>query len=60
MSNTTNETRKKCGCGNTKDPSGFCDGSHANPPPKDTRKKCGCGRTKEPNGYCDGSHAQKP
>jgi CDGSH-type Zn-finger protein len=22
--------RPKCGCGNTKDPNGYCDGSHAN------------------------------
>ena len=22
--------RPKCGCGNTKDPNGYCDGSHTN------------------------------
>jgi hypothetical protein len=59
MSTTSSETRKKCGCGHTKDPQGFCDGSHAKQPPKDTRKKCGCGHTKDPQGYCDGSHAKK-
>jgi len=25
-----NSERSKCGCGNTKDPDGFCDGSHRN------------------------------
>jgi len=50
--------RKKCGCGNTKDPQGFCDGSHANAPAKVERKKCGCGKTKDAGGFCDGSHAK--
>ena len=51
--------RKQCGCGKTKDPNGYCDGSHAAPPPAPARKKCGCGNTKDPQGYCDGSHARK-
>ena len=59
QSNTPPDTRKKCGCGNTKDAQGYCDGSHAKLPPKDTRKKCGCGNTKDAQGYCDGSHAKK-
>ncbi len=50
--------RKKCGCGNTKDPQGFCDGSHAHAPAKVERKKCACGKTKDAGGFCDGSHAK--
>ncbi len=53
-SNQENPPRKKCGCGKTKDPQGYCDGSHAQP----ARKKCGCGKTKDPQGFCDGSHAK--
>ena len=53
----TQVTRNKCGCGKTKDPQGYCDGSHAKPA-QDTRKKCGCGKFKDPQGYCDGSHAK--
>ena len=26
----TNKTDRPCGCGNTQDPNGNCDGSHAN------------------------------
>jgi CDGSH-type Zn-finger protein len=26
---SSNDTRKKCGCGKTKDAHGYCDGSHA-------------------------------
>lgn len=26
----TNNERPKCGCGATKDPNGYCDGSHLN------------------------------
>jgi CDGSH-type Zn-finger protein len=58
MSNASNPARKKCGCGKTKDPQGFCDGSHAKVPAKTDRKKCGCGKTKDPGGFCDGSHAK--
>lgn len=56
---SSNDTRKKCGCGKTKDAHGYCDGSHAKAPVVDTRKKCGCGNTKDAHGYCDGSHAKK-
>jgi CDGSH-type Zn-finger protein len=59
QTNPAPDTRKKCGCGTTKDAQGYCDGSHAKLPPKDTRKKCGCGHTKDAQGYCDGSHAKK-
>ncbi len=51
---------KRCGCGKTKNPQGFCDGSHAAPAPAPTRKACGCGRTQDAQGACDGSHARKP
>jgi CDGSH-type Zn-finger protein len=49
---------KKCGCGKTKNPQGYCDGSHAAPVKAPEPKKCGCGKTKNPQGYCDGSHAK--
>ena len=49
---------KKCGCGKTKNPQGYCDGSHAVPVKAPEPKKCGCGKTKNPQGYCDGSHAK--
>ncbi|MBM3843421.1 MAG: hypothetical protein FJ397_09210 [Verrucomicrobia bacterium] len=51
---------KRCGCGKTKNPHGFCDGSHAAPAPAPARKACGCGRTQDAQGACDGSHARKP
>ena len=51
--------RKRCGCGNTKDAGGFCDGSHAKPAPAPVRKACGCGRTQDAQGNCDGSHAKR-
>ena len=53
---------KRCGCGKTKNPQGFCDGSHAAPAPAPApaRKACGCGRTQDPQGACEGSHARKP
>ena len=54
MSNTSNPSPQKCGCGKTANAQGNCDGSHAKP----ERKKCGCGKTKDPQGYCDGSHAK--
>lgn len=30
--------RPKCGCGNTNDPDGYCDGSHANLVKEDKKK----------------------
>jgi len=57
---TSVPARKRCGCGNTKDAGGFCDGSHAKPAPAPAPKACGCGRTGNPQGHCDRSHAKRP
>jgi CDGSH-type Zn-finger protein len=66
---TEEDTKKDfywCTCGRSKDPRGFCDGSHRTsgtnlkpmkftPQQAGTQWICGCKATKTPP-YCDGSH----